>query len=75
MKPKNYTDKSAMLVGTDADPVTAGTKIFCGEHTGTGKKENAEIRQSSMYNDKNRARIDNNQFFETRSNPLSSKGN
>ena len=56
MKPKNYTDKSAMLVGTDADPVTAG-------------------RQSSMYNDKNRARIDNNQFFETRSNPLSSKGN
>ena len=55
MKPKNYTDKSAMLVGTE--------------------KENAAIRQSSMYNDKNRARIDNNQFFETRSNPLSSKGN
>ena len=33
------------------------------------------IRQSSMYNEKNRARIDNNQFFESRSNPLSSKGN
>ena len=26
MKPKNYTDKSAMLVGTDADPVTAGKR-------------------------------------------------
>ena len=37
--------------------------------------DKSEIRQSSMYNDKNRARIDNNQFFETRSNPLSSKGN
>ena len=28
MKPKNYTDKSAMLVGTDADPVTAGPKDY-----------------------------------------------
>ena len=28
MKPKNYTNKSAMLVGTDADPVTAGPKHF-----------------------------------------------
>ena len=28
MKPKNYTNKSAMLVGTDADPVTAGPKYF-----------------------------------------------
>ena len=33
-----------------------------------------EIRQKSLYNDRNRARIDNNQFFEKRSNPLSSKG-
>ncbi len=39
MKTKNYTDKSAMLVGTDADPVTALTKTFCGEHTGTGKRK------------------------------------
>ena len=39
MKTKNYTDKSAMLVGTDADPVTAWTKTFCGEHTGTGKRK------------------------------------
>ena len=68
MKPKNYTDKSAMLVGTDADPVTAGPKYFA-ENTPEQEKENAAIRQSSMYNDKNRARIDNNQFFETRSNP------
>ena len=74
MKPKNYTDKSAMLVGTDADPVTAGPKYFA-ENTPEQEKENAAIRQRSMYNDKNRARIDNNQFFETRSNPLSSKGN
>ena len=70
MKTKNYTDKSAMLVGTDADPVTAGPKHFA-ENTPEQEKENAEIRQRSMYNDKNRARIDNNQFFETRSNPLS----
>ena len=74
MKTKNYTDKSAMLVGTDADPVTAWPKYFA-ENTPEQEKENAEIRQRSMYNDKNRARIDNNQFFETRSNPLSSKGN
>lgn len=39
MKTKNYTDKSAMLVGTDADPVTVLTKTFCGEHTGTGKRK------------------------------------
>ena len=70
MKTKNYTDKSAMLVGTDADPVTAGPKHFA-ENTPEQEKENAAIR----HNDKNRARIDNNQFFETRSNPLSSKGN
>ena len=63
MKPKNYTNKSAMLVGTDADPVTAGPKYFA-ENTPEQEKENAAIRQSSMYNDKNRARIDNNQFFE-----------
>ena len=49
MKPKNYTDKSAMLVGTDADPVTAGPKYFA-ENTPEQEKENAEIRQSSMYN-------------------------
>lgn len=34
-----------------------------------------EVRMKSLYNDQNRARIDNNQFFEERSNPLSSKGN
>ena len=74
MKTKNYTDKSAMLVGTDADPVIAGPKHFA-ENTPEQKKENAEIRQSSMYNKDDRARVDNNQFFETRSNPLRSKGN
>ena len=44
MKTKNYTDKSAMLVGTDADPVTAGPKHFA-ENTPEQEKENAEIRQ------------------------------
>ena len=47
MKTKNYTDKSAMLVGTDADPVTAGPKHF-EENTPEQEKENAAIRQSSI---------------------------
>ena len=38
MKPKNYTDKSAMLVGTDADPVTAGPKHFAETHRNRKKK-------------------------------------
>lgn len=61
---------ASLLKGTDADPFTAGPKYFSEEDD-----EIPAIRQSSMYNEKNRARIDNNQFFETRSNPLSSKGN
>ncbi len=60
----------SLLKGTDADPFTAGPKYFPEEDD-----EIPAIRQSSMYNDHDRARIDNNQFFETRSNPLSSKGN
>ena len=61
---------ASLLKGTDADPFTAGPKYFSEEDD-----EIPAIRQSSMYNEKNRARIDNNQFFESRSNPLSSKGN
>lgn len=38
MKPKNYTDKSAMLVGTDADPVTAGQNILRRTHRNRKKK-------------------------------------
>lgn len=60
----------ALLKGTDADPFRKENKTFS-EETG----EIYEIRQKSLYNDRNRARVDNNQFFETRSNPLSSKGN
>lgn len=60
----------SLLKGTDADPFTAGPKHFSEEDD-----EIPAIRQSSMYNDHDRARIDSNQFFETRSNPLSSKGN
>lgn len=72
MKQKQRT--SAMLVGTDADPVRAGAKYFS-EDSEEEQQENAVIRQKSLYNAHDRARIDNNQFFETRSNPLSSKGN
>lgn len=60
----------SLLKGTDADPYTAGPRYFSEEDD-----EIPAIRQSSMCNDHDRARIDNNQFFETRSNPLSSKGN
>ena len=60
----------SLLKGTDADPYTAGPRYFSEEDD-----EIPAIRHSSMYNDHDRARIDNNQFFETRSNPLSSKGN
>ena len=60
----------SLLKGTDADPYTAGPGYFSEEDD-----EIPAIRQSSMYNDHDCARIDNNQFFETRSNPLSSKGN
>lgn len=34
-----------------------------------------EIRQRSFYDENNKARPDNNMFFEKYSNPLSSKGN
>ncbi|HIT90117.1 MAG TPA: hypothetical protein IAC41_06845 [Candidatus Merdenecus merdavium] len=43
-----------------------------------GKKQKiyaASFRENSAYDDKNKARPDNNIFFEERSNPLSSKGN
>jgi hypothetical protein len=62
--------KSSLLKGTDADPFQTSNKTFTEEDV-----ENAAIRQRSHYNDRDRARVDNNQFFETRSNPLSSKGN
>ena len=65
---------SALLAGTDADPIRAGAKYFS-EDSAAEQQENAVIRQKSLYNAHDRARIDNNQFFETQSNPLSSKGN
>ena len=67
-KTKKY--QSALLKGTDADPFQKKNKTFSEETA-----EICEIRQKSLYNDKDRARVDNNQFFETKSNPLSSKGN
>ena len=62
--------KTSLLKGTDADPYPKANKRFSEETS-----VSYEIRQKSLYNDKDRARVDNNQFFETRSNPLSSKGN
>ena len=70
MKQKPTIKNRALLKGTDADPYPAENKIFSEE-----TDEVYEIRQKSLYNDHDRARVDNNQFFETRSNPLSSKGN
>lgn len=61
---------SSLLKGTDANPFTVGPKHFLEED-----EEIPAIRQSSMYNERDQARVDNNQFFETRNNPLSSKGN
>ena len=48
-----------------------------GSYYGSREREEKleRTRQKSLYNDRNRARADNNQFWEERSNPLSSKGN
>lgn len=67
---KKKKGKPALLKGTDADPFQKKNKEFSEETA-----EIYEIRQKSLYNDEDRARVDNNQFFEARSNPLSSKGN
>ena len=65
-------DKSTMLKGTDADPFRTRATYCLSE---AEEQEMDAARQKSLYNGKNRARVDNNQFFEERSNPLSSKGN
>ena len=71
MSDKEYAGKNQFLLkGTDADPFTVGPQYFSEENP-----ENDMIRQKSLYNDQDKARVDNNQFFETRNNPLSSKGN
>ena len=69
-KKKTTNVHVSLLKGTDADTYTAGPTYSSQEDD-----QIPALRQSSMYNDHDRARIDNNQFFETRSNPLSSKGN
>lgn len=40
----------------------------------TMEEPQEEVRQNSAYGRGNRPRVDNNNFFEERSNPLSSKG-
>ena len=67
---ENTGNDPFLFTGTDADPFTAGPQYFSEENP-----ENDRIRQKSLYNDQDKARVDNNQFFETRNNPLSSKGN
>ena len=67
---KSMRTHSSLLKGTDAAPFTAGKA-----HFSENNEEVEAIRQSSRYDDKDRAALDNNEFFETRSNPLSSKGN
>ena len=70
MSRKKTYYKTSLLKGTDADPYKKANKTFSEETA-----ETYGIRQKSLYNDEDRARVDNNQFFEKRSNPLSSKGN
>lgn len=65
-------DKSMMLKGTDADPLQTKAAYRLSEEE---ERKMDATRQKSLYNDHNRARVDNNQFFEERGNPLSSKGN
>ena len=65
-------DKSMILKGTDADPLETKATYRLSEEE---KREADAARQKSLYNENNKARVDNNQFFEERSNPLSSKGN
>lgn len=64
-------EKNYLLKGTDGDPFTKG-HYRSDQDT---EEEMQVIRQKSLYNHNDRARVDNNQFFEKRSNPLSSKGN
>lgn len=45
------------------------------EQEQVSKERISEIRQTSSYSDSNKPRINNNHFFEERSNPLGSKGN
>ena len=68
---KKKTTKAhvSILKGTDADSFTAGPKYFSEEDD-----EIPAIRQSRRYKYKERARIDNKQFFGTRGEPLSREG-
>ena len=58
MKPKNYTDKSAMLV-VSRTTCSRTSQNICGEHT---EQEKCCNPAAVLYNDKKLSRI---QFFET----------
>lgn len=55
------------------DPMEDAIKVQKNTHE-IPKAEEERIKQTSRYSEGDRARINNNHFFEERSNPLSSKG-
>lgn len=56
------------------DPLHPMEDIVEGSIRGVSKEEEESIKQTSNYSEGDRPRINNNKFFEERSNPLSSKG-
>lgn len=56
------------------DPLHPMEDVVEGSISGISKEEEESIKQTSHYSEGDRPRIDNNKFFEERSNPLSSKG-
>lgn len=56
------------------DPLHPMEDIVEGSIRGVSKEEEEIIKQTSNYSEGDRPRINNNKFFEERSNPLSSKG-
>ena len=57
------------------DPLHPMKDVVEGTVNPLPKEEEEQVKQNSHYAEGDRPRIDNNKFFEERSNPLSSKGN
>ena len=64
-------DKSMMLKGTDADPLTTSGKYQKDEKT---EKEMDEIRQKSLYNEHNKARVGQQSVFRGAQQSLEQQG-
>lgn len=56
------------------DPLHPMEDIVEGHVEPVSKEAEERIKQTSNYSEGDRPRINNNKFFEERSNPLSSKG-